>query len=141
MKWQFLFFKYKTFAHFVCDKLNKPYILPNFTWWQFIFSFVNKGKETDATKLFRISNCLKHPLYKDYHNDIAVCKIEGTIQYSSKVGPVCLPFHHYRNSFDGSKVTALGQYRFPIIFFLCFFLLYIIFPTIFTISLYCRIPI
>ncbi|KAH0949026.1 hypothetical protein HN011_009426 [Eciton burchellii] len=69
---------------------------------------VTTGKETDATKLFRISNCFKHPLYKDYHNDIAVCKIKGTIQYSSKVGPVCLPFHHYRNSFDGSKVTALG---------------------------------
>jgi len=79
----------------------------------------NKGTETDATTLFRVNNCSVHPHYYDYHNDIAVCKIIGTIQYNSKVGPVCLPFHHSRDSFDGSNVTALGQYRFPIAFFLC----------------------
>ncbi|XP_072742533.1 venom serine protease-like [Anoplolepis gracilipes] len=69
---------------------------------------VTTGKETNATKLFRINNCDLHPKYKDTYNDIAVCKIIGEIKYSPEVGPVCLPFQHYSNSFNGYNVTALG---------------------------------
>ncbi|XP_072766735.1 venom serine protease 34-like [Anoplolepis gracilipes] len=69
---------------------------------------VSRGNETKATKLFRVSSCKMHPYYKDIHNDIAVCNIIGTIQYSAEVGPVCLPFHHEQDSFAGSKVDMLG---------------------------------
>ncbi|KAM0726093.1 Venom serine protease 34 [Formica fusca] len=69
---------------------------------------VTTGKETNATKLFRINNCEIHPKYNDIQNDIAVCKIYGSITYSNEVGPVCLPFQHRRYSFVGAIVTALG---------------------------------
>ncbi|XP_067208364.1 venom serine protease 34-like isoform X2 [Linepithema humile] len=66
------------------------------------------GKETKATRLYRMNWCKMHPNYYVFHNDIAVCKIMGIIDYSAEVGPVCLPFQHKQNSFDGSVVTALG---------------------------------
>lgn len=49
-----------------------------------------------------------HPYYNEIHNDIAVCKIIGTIEYSAEVGPVCLPFQHKRDTFGGAVVDVLG---------------------------------
>jgi len=69
---------------------------------------VTTGNETKATKLFRVSKCTMHPYYNEIHNDIAVCKIIGTIEYSAEVGPVCLPFQHKRDTFGGAVVDVLG---------------------------------
>jgi len=69
------------------------------------------GKDTNATKLFHLFKCIIHPWYqndKNAYNDIAVCKILGNIEYSDKVGPVCLPFQKKQESFDNNNVTALG---------------------------------
>ncbi|RLU26278.1 hypothetical protein DMN91_000072 [Ooceraea biroi] len=69
---------------------------------------VNTVTETNATKPFRISKCDTHPYYRGSENDIAVCKIIGTIEFSTAVGPVCLPFQHHRDTFGGAIVQALG---------------------------------
>ncbi|XP_029669317.1 venom serine protease 34-like [Formica exsecta] len=69
---------------------------------------ITTGRETNATKLFRVSKCTMHPYYKEIHNDIAVCKIVGSITYSAEVGPVCLPFEHKRDTFAGAIVDVLG---------------------------------
>ncbi|XP_014477136.1 PREDICTED: venom serine protease-like [Dinoponera quadriceps] len=69
---------------------------------------ITTGNDTSAAKLYRIQDCTIHPNYSNIMNDIAVCKIEGTIEYSIKVGPVCLPFQHRCDSFGGSIVTVLG---------------------------------
>ncbi|KAL6423534.1 hypothetical protein ACFW04_010235 [Cataglyphis niger] len=69
---------------------------------------VTRGNETNATKLFRIINCKMHPDYEDIHNDLAVCKINDTIEHNNNVGPVCLPFQHKRDSFGGVIAEALG---------------------------------
>lgn len=68
------------------------------------------GSDTNATKLFRINQCLTHPEYEDFHNDVAICMIHGTITYSAEVGPACLPFQHRQDSFAGNIVTILGRY-------------------------------
>ncbi|XP_058795937.1 venom serine protease 34-like isoform X2 [Phymastichus coffea] len=68
------------------------------------------GDETNATKLYQVENYVVHPNYisnkKDY--DIAVISIRGTISFTNEVGPVCLPFQHYLDSFGGSHVDILG---------------------------------
>ncbi|NP_001155079.1 serine protease homolog 42 isoform 2 precursor [Nasonia vitripennis] len=68
------------------------------------------GSETNATKLYRAASYVIHPSYvsnkKDY--DIAVITIAGTITYTNEVGPACLPFQHYLDSFGGSFVDVLG---------------------------------
>lgn len=65
------------------------------------------GRETSATKLYRVVGCVIHPNYvPSFYNDIAVCKIAGVITYSAQVGPVCLPFR----PINVPAVTALGQY-------------------------------
>ncbi|XP_037044742.1 venom serine protease 34-like [Bradysia coprophila] len=69
---------------------------------------VTTGSDTNATKIFRISNCIMHPRYEADHNDVAVCKIIGDIQFSAEVGPVCLPFQHRRDNFYDVTVTVLG---------------------------------
>ncbi|XP_029159143.1 venom serine protease 34-like isoform X1 [Nylanderia fulva] len=69
---------------------------------------VTIGSETKATKLFRVSKCIMHSYYNEIHNDIAVCKIIGTIEYSAEVGPVCLPFQRKRDTFGGAIVDVLG---------------------------------
>ncbi|XP_014477083.1 PREDICTED: venom serine protease-like [Dinoponera quadriceps] len=69
---------------------------------------VTTGDDTSAAKLYLMQGCTIHPYYKDILNDIAVCQIVGKIQYSARVGPVCLPFQHRCDSFGGSIVKALG---------------------------------
>ncbi|XP_020294866.1 venom serine protease 34-like isoform X2 [Pseudomyrmex gracilis] len=69
---------------------------------------VTTNKETNATKVYRLSNYVIHPFYKGFSNDIAVCEIIGIIEYSAEVGPVCLPFQHQYDSFGGDIATMLG---------------------------------
>lgn len=35
-------------------------------------------------------------------------KTEKDIKFDDKVGPACLPFQHFLDSFAGSDVTVLG---------------------------------
>lgn len=70
--------------------------------------FFFKGSDTNASKLYRIEKCTSHPKYLDDINDVAICKIVGTIQFSAEVGPVCLPFQHKNDNFVGATVTILG---------------------------------
>ncbi|XP_024892139.1 venom serine protease 34-like [Temnothorax curvispinosus] len=72
------------------------------------------GRDTNATRLFRLDNCTIHPGFSNLqdaqyaHNDVAVCKIARKIEYNAQVGPVCLPFQHKQDSFAGDIVTVLG---------------------------------
>lgn len=72
---------------------------------------LEKGADTDATRLFRVKRFIMHPKYDTANNinDVAICELDGAIQYNAKVGPACLPFQHYKDSFGGDIVTALGQ--------------------------------
>ncbi|XP_020278554.1 venom serine protease 34-like [Pseudomyrmex gracilis] len=69
---------------------------------------VTTNKETNATKVYPLSNYVKHPFYNGFSNDIAICEIIGIIEYSAEVGPACLPFQHQCDSFGGNIVTMLG---------------------------------
>ncbi|XP_032684817.1 venom serine protease 34-like [Odontomachus brunneus] len=69
---------------------------------------ITTGTDTPAAKMYPINKWIIHPQYRDIYNDIAVCEIVGTIDYSIKIGPACLPFQHRYDSFSGSYVTLLG---------------------------------
>ncbi|XP_018051852.1 PREDICTED: venom serine protease-like [Atta colombica] len=72
---------------------------------------VSTGSDTNATKIYELSECVIHPEYdftKDAYNDIAICETVERIKYSPEVGPVCLPFKHKYDSFTNDIVTALG---------------------------------
>lgn len=78
---------------------------------KFVRHTLRIGRETNATKLYRVENCDIHPYYqsnKNADNDVAVCKIVGSITYSAEVGPACLPFRYRGYSFADRIVTALG---------------------------------
>ncbi|PBC25530.1 Plasma kallikrein [Apis cerana cerana] len=70
--------------------------------------------ETKATVLHSINKVIIHPNYDviekdDWQiNDIALLKTEKDIKFDDKVGPACLPFQHFLDSFAGSDVTVLG---------------------------------
>ena len=50
---------------------------------------------------------------KDY--DIAVITIAGSITFTNEVGPACLPFQHYLDSYGGSFVDVLGKNKYIIL--------------------------
>ncbi|KAH0566767.1 venom serine protease-like [Cotesia glomerata] len=66
--------------------------------------------ETKATQLFRAKSFIIHELYNEANldYDIALVNIDGTITFSQLVGPVCLPFKHKRQDFEGKTVEILG---------------------------------
>lgn len=43
------------------------------------------------------------------HNDIALVKTMGGIEYTNAVGPACLPFNR-PDSFEGKNVNIFGKY-------------------------------
>lgn len=53
------------------------------------------GMETNATKLLKVSRIIVHPDFMPTKggNDIALMVTERDIQYTSRVGPACLPFN------------------------------------------------
>lgn len=61
-----------------------------------------------------INKVIIHPNYDDVEtddwqiNDVALLKTEKDIKFGNKVGPACLPFQHFLDSFSGSDVTLLG---------------------------------
>ncbi|XP_063905604.1 venom serine protease-like [Zophobas morio] len=71
---------------------------------------VSTGSDTSAAALYRISDFFQHPGYNimDESNNIAVLKTSTPIRFSSKVGPVCLPFRYGRRNFVNDTVTVLG---------------------------------
>ncbi|XP_008558376.1 venom serine protease [Microplitis demolitor] len=66
--------------------------------------------ETTATKLFRVVSFVIHSLYNEHtlDYDIALINIDGTIEISEQVGPVCLPFKHSQSHFQDETVEILG---------------------------------
>lgn len=73
---------------------------------------VSTGTETSATKGYKASSVTIHPGYSadTYDNDIAIITVDGEIEFSDRVGPVCLPYQYARQPdyLAGKKVTVLG---------------------------------
>ncbi|XP_063905606.1 venom serine protease 34-like [Zophobas morio] len=71
---------------------------------------LSTGSDTPAAALYPISNFFIYPRYNttDESNDIAVLKTSTPIRFSTKVGPVCLPFRAGRRNFLNEIVTVLG---------------------------------
>ncbi|XP_044012217.1 venom serine protease 34-like isoform X1 [Aphidius gifuensis] len=68
------------------------------------------ANESSATRVYKIRQLVTHPNYDPRReiNDIAIITIDGVIEFNQFVGPVCLPFQHYRDSFAGALVSLLG---------------------------------
>ncbi|XP_033327016.2 venom serine protease 34 [Megalopta genalis] len=68
------------------------------------------GAETNSSKVYGIKRVIVHPNYSSSLkiNDVAILGLKGTIQYTQKVGPACLPFEHSDDSFGGDHVQAIG---------------------------------
>lgn len=73
--------------------------------------FLTSGADTDAARLYTVSRFDIHPLYNNetFENDIAIVTTNSPMNFSEKVGPVCLPFQHQSDSFAGSSVDLLGK--------------------------------
>ncbi|KAJ8676753.1 hypothetical protein QAD02_012540 [Eretmocerus hayati] len=71
---------------------------------------VTIGWETNATQLFKVFRYDPHPSYDPNKQDfdIGIITINGFIAFTNEVGPACLPFQHYLDSFGGSVVYMLG---------------------------------
>lgn len=80
--------------------------------------------ETNATRYYEIVDYTIHSAYDGNNNDIAICTINGIIQPNTEVGPVCLPFQHQLDSFNGEIVTVLGRYILLNIFIFYIFIFY-----------------
>nr|QRN45226.1 silk gland serine protease [Tineola bisselliella] len=65
---------------------------------------------TSATRTYNIDGVMVHPQYNSGNNDYDVALIRTTtdMQFSERVGPVCLPFKFRGSSFADTYVTALG---------------------------------
>lgn len=59
-----------------------------------------------------------HSLYNEHtlDYDIALINIDGTIEISEQVGPVCLPFKHSQSHFQDETVEILGIINFTYFF-------------------------
>ncbi|XP_073975542.1 venom serine protease-like isoform X1 [Rhodnius prolixus] len=66
--------------------------------------------ETNATKLLKISKIIVHPYFHPSSdgNDIALMVTETMIEYSSRVGPACLPFNLDKNYLLRKYVIVTG---------------------------------
>ncbi|XP_044010210.1 venom serine protease 34-like [Aphidius gifuensis] len=71
----------------------------------------NSENESNATKVYKIERWDEHPNYDPSKeiNDIAVITIDGLIEFNQFVGPVCLPFQHYQDSFAGWGTTSFAN--------------------------------
>ncbi|XP_043266812.1 venom serine protease 34-like [Venturia canescens] len=71
---------------------------------------LSKGSETNASKVLRVDTYDINPFYNNltWENDIAIITVEKYIEFSQRVGPVCLPFQHSPDTFAGSPVEILG---------------------------------
>lgn len=70
----------------------------------------NRGDETNATKVFRVSKFIIHSQYSEENQDydIAIVVIDGIIEFNQLVGLACLPFQHSPDTFAGNYVDILG---------------------------------
>nr|WIM01375.1 serine protease 2 [Limnephilus flavicornis] len=66
------------------------------------------GTETTGTTLVPTDQLIRHPLVNDYQNDIGLVRTTKIINFSTKVGPACLPFSLTSYNFNGKTVTDLG---------------------------------
>ncbi|CAB3229843.1 unnamed protein product [Arctia plantaginis] len=68
------------------------------------------SNDSPATKGYRVASFIPHSQYSDsnYDYDIALIRAREAIEFSDRVGPVCLPFKFENDDFYGKKVTVLG---------------------------------
>lgn len=69
------------------------------------------GSTDFATLLLRVHGSVIHPSYTERGNlyDIAILQLQKPIQFSPRVGSICLPFNKEGDSFAGEEVTLLGK--------------------------------
>lgn len=70
------------------------------------------GQDTPYAVVMRIERFIINEGYnsRNNENDIALVKTQNVIQFSSNVGPICLPFRSSGRTFVDEVVTALGKY-------------------------------
>lgn len=78
-----------------------------------MYLYIVIGAETNSTKLFRVEEIIVHAEF-DFNSasslyDIAVVKTERIIVFTMDVGPACLPFRYYEDSFTNQTVEILGE--------------------------------
>lgn len=73
---------------------------------------ISSGADTNSTKLLVISSLLMHPAYNPSDpaalNDIGIVTTSQTMEFNMQVGPACLPFRYYTETFGGQIGEFLG---------------------------------
>ncbi|XP_059607767.1 venom serine protease 34-like [Phlebotomus argentipes] len=71
---------------------------------------LSTGLDTPFTQLLTVSRYIVHPGYlaNPSRNDIALVQPRTLIFFNAGVAPVCLPFLHSANTFQGTRVEAAG---------------------------------
>ncbi|XP_017774228.1 PREDICTED: venom serine protease 34-like [Nicrophorus vespilloides] len=73
---------------------------------------VSTGTETSYSRIYLLSNIIVNTNYNESADytmyDVALVKTQQDIVFSIAVGPVCLPFKFYYQSFAGDVATILG---------------------------------
>jgi len=69
------------------------------------------GSDGDPSLLVVITEIYIHPLFdqSSIAHDLAIVETHEVIPFSSKVGPVCLPFKHIYNDFIGDTIRVFGK--------------------------------
>ncbi|XP_022164940.1 venom serine protease-like [Myzus persicae] len=68
------------------------------------------GSDGDPSLLVVVTEMYIHPLFEKLSiaHDLAIVETHEVIPFSSKVGPVCLPFKHVYNDFVGDTIRVFG---------------------------------
>ncbi|XP_055837857.1 venom serine protease-like [Episyrphus balteatus] len=71
---------------------------------------LSSSTESKYAATYEIVSFIEHPNYNATNNlnDISIIVTRGNIEWSSGVGPVCLPLDQLNNPFDYTKVDVVG---------------------------------
>lgn len=84
--------------------------IPNFLSFE-SRTFFSLGSDTNSTVLILIDRIIVHKNYDSVtqKNDIGLVHVNSPITFNQRVGPACLPFVNYKQSFAGETVDVLGM--------------------------------